>query len=95
MATNQLIVDDDYCNSMAAFFSKQGENLESMILAYVNELKVIKNSAIKDGAVSKTLEEYITYAEKLEKQFSSISSVAKTTVAKYLKSIDEKDQYLF
>lgn len=95
MAANQLIVDEDYCNAMGDFFNRQGENLESMILEYVSELKTIRNAAVIDGAVSQALEEFITYSEKLKNQIGPVSSVAKTSVTKYLQEIDEKDQYLF
>lgn len=95
MASNQLIIDEDYWRDMASFFEKQGKNYESMIQEYVQTLKTIRDSAIIDGAVSAALSEFITYAEKLENQIGSLSTRAKSAVNQFLADIDAKDQYQF
>ncbi|WBY63707.1 hypothetical protein [Thermocaproicibacter melissae] len=95
MASNQLIIDEDYWRDMASFFEKQGKNYESMIQEYVQTLKAIRDSAIIDGAVSAALSEFITYAEKLENQIGSLSTRAKSAVNQFLADIDAKDQYQF
>jgi hypothetical protein len=95
MASNQLIIDEDYWRDMASFFERQGKNYESMIQEYVQTLKTIRDSAIIDGAVSAALSEFITYAEKLENQIGSLSTRAKSAVNQFLADIDAKDQYQF
>ena len=84
MASNDLIIDDDYCKSMQTYFMIQGEQLDKLISDYV-----------VSGEVSKALSVYISYAQKLSEQFSDISSVAKIQINNFLTSVDNADQYLF
>ena len=93
MASNDLIIDDDYCKSMQTYFMIQGEQLDKLISDYVVILKGI--NSIVSGEVSKALSVYISYAQKLSEQFSDISSVAKIQINNFLTSVDNADQYLF
>ena len=95
MASNDLIIDDDYCKSMQIYFMQQGEQLDELISDYVVILKEINSNAIVGGEVSKALGAYISYAQKLSKQFSDISSVSKIQINNFLISVDNADQYLF
>ena len=95
MASNDLIIDDDYCKSMQTYFMTQGEQLDKLISDYVVILKGINSNAIVSGEVSKALGVYISYAQKLSEQFSDISSVAKIQINNFLTSVDNADQYLF
>lgn len=95
MASNQLIVDDDYCRAMGEYFIKQGEHMDTVIAEYVSILQEIKNSAITSGDVSDALRTYISYAQKLNKQVGSISTIAKSHIENFLTRVDDADQYLF
>ncbi len=95
MAGKELIVDDDYCNKLSDYFVKQGENMEKLVNDYISILNEIKFMAITKGDVAKALKDYISYAEKLKKQFNNISKIADTHTDNFLKRIDEADQYLF
>ena len=46
MASNDLIIDDDYCKSMQTYFMIQGEQLDKLISDYVVILKGINSNAI-------------------------------------------------
>lgn len=95
MADKQLIIDDEFCNAMADYYVKQGEQLDKVISQYVSILQGIKDKAITSGDVSKALGAYITYAQKLNGQIGSISTIAKTHVTTFLTRIDSADKYLF
>ena len=95
MASNQLIIDDEYCNSMAEYFVNQGEHLEEVISQYVAILQEIKDSAITSGDVSNALGTYISYAQRLNGQMTNISTIAKSHVSNFLTRVDSADKYLF
>lgn len=95
MASNQLIIDDDYCRAMSDYFIKQGEHMDTVIAEYVLILQDIKKNAIISGDVSNALEMYISYAQKLNKQIGNISTVAKSHIEYFLIRVDDADQYLF
>lgn len=95
MATNELIVDDDYLKSMGTYFVKQGEQLDKLISEYISVLKEVKSKAIVSGDVATALNAYITYAEKLNKQIGNISTSAKKQIDNFVAKIDAADQYLF
>ncbi len=95
MAKKDLIIDDEYCKAMGAYFAKQGEQIDKLSADYVAILQEVKNKAIVSGDVSKALGTYITYAKKLNKQVGSISNVAKKQVDNFLSKVDAADKYLF
>lgn len=95
MATNELIVDDDYLKSMGTYFVKQGEQLDKLISEYISVLKEVKSKAIVSGDVANALNAYITYAEKLNKQIGNVSTSAKKQIDNFVAKIDAADQYLF
>ena len=95
MADKQLIIDDDFCNAMADYYVKQGEQLDKVISQYVTILQGIKDKAITSGDVSNALGTYITYANKLNGQIGNISTIAKSHVTNFLTRVDSADKYLF
>lgn len=95
MASNKLIVDDDYCKSMANYCVKQGEQLEKILSDYISILETVRSKAIISGETAKALSAYIANAKKLKGQFKSISESAKTQINNFVISVDEADQYLF
>lgn len=95
MASNQCIIDDEYCTAMGEYFKKQGENLDKMVSDYVSALQTVRNKAIKKGEVADALDSFIDYAEKLKEQMGIISENAQAHVNKFLEQVDEADQYLF
>ncbi len=95
MASKDLIVDDDYINSMGNYFLQQGEHIDSMINSYVSIMRTTKNKAISSGEVSKALGTYITYASKMNKQVGKISKNTKKLTKNFLSRIDAEDKYLF
>lgn len=95
MASNELIVDDDYCKAMGAYFEKQGEELDQLVVDYISILQDVKNKGIISGDVSNTLKLYIDYVKKLNKKFGIISDSTKTQIDKFLLCVDAEDKYLF
>ena len=47
MASNELIIDDDYCRAMGSYFTKQGEELDQLIVDYISILQDVKNKGIR------------------------------------------------
>ena len=66
MAENELIIDDEYCASMASYFCAQGNHLNIMVKNYIDAVEKVKSNAIKEGEVAEALEAYITYVKKLD-----------------------------
>lgn len=95
MASNELIIDDEYCKAMGTYFTKQGQQLDQMISDYVAILQDVRNKAIVSGDVAKALSAYISYAEKLKKQIGNISTSASNQINSFLTKVDAADQYLF
>lgn len=95
MAKKDLIVDDEYCTAMGKYFEKQGEELDKLIVEYIEVLQNIKSTAIVKGEVSKALKVYIEYVKKMKNQLGSVSKNANNQVSSFLNRIDTEDQYLF
>ncbi len=95
MASNELIIDDEYCRAMGSFFVSQGQQIDQIISEYVSILQDLRNRAIISGDVAKALTAYISYANKLNKQIGNISTTAKKQVDAFLSKVDAADQYLF
>lgn len=95
MASNELIIDDDYCKAMGSYFVKQGEQMDKLIVDYIAILQELKSKGIVSGDVSKALSTYITYVQKLNKQIGSISKTAKQQTDNFLTRVDAADKYLF
>ena len=95
MASNELIVDDEYCRAMGNYFVKKGSQINSIIIEYVSLLEDIKSNAIVKGDVSDALGVYIEYARKLENQVDKIGETVQREIDDFLVRVDEADQYLF
>ena len=95
MASNELIIDDDYCKAMGSYFVKQGEEIDKLTAEYINILKEVKSKAITSGEVSKALSTYIGYVQMLNKKIGSISTSTKTQIDNFLARVDDEDKYLF
>ena len=95
MASNELIVDDEYCKAMGKYFVNQGEQLEKQINDYILILQDVKSKAIISGEVSDALSAYIEYVKRLNKKISNISTSTKSDIDNFLARIDSEDKYLF
>lgn len=95
MASNELIVDDEYCRTMGNYFIKKGSEINSAIIEYVSLLEDIKTNAIVSGDVSDALGVYIEYAWKLVNQVDKIGETVQREINSFLVRVDEADQYLF
>lgn len=95
MASNELIVDDEYCKKMGDYFLKQGQQLDTFISQYISILKSVKQNAVKQGETADALAAYIKQAEKMNKQIGSISKSAQTYANSFVNQIDQADQFLF
>lgn len=95
MARNELVIEDNYCQSMGNYFEKQGEQLDALIAEYISILREVRDNALISGDTAKALGAYIEYTEKLDKQVGKISQVAKKQVDNFLAEVDSADQYLF
>lgn len=95
MASNELIIDDDYCRAMGYYFMKQGAELDQLIGDYISILQDVKNKGITSGEVSNALSSYINYVKKLHKKVGNISASAKSQIDNFLTRVDAEDKYLF
>lgn len=95
MASNELIIDDHYCEIMGKYFVSRGVHLEDLIRDYIQILEYIKKNAIISGEVSDALQLYIDYSKKIQNKIKDISESIKRQTDTFLLKIDEADQYLF
>lgn len=95
MASNDLIIDDKYCKTVADFCSEQGKKLDQIISKYVVILNSVADKGITKGSAHDILKMYISYAEKLKEQYGCFSEVAKSQIVSFNNKVDEADQYLF
>lgn len=95
MASNELIIDDEYCNLMGTYFVRQGEKMDQLAVEYVKILQDVKSKVITSGEVSQALSAYIRYAQKLNQKIGNISISVKTQIDSFLTQVDSEDQYLF
>lgn len=95
MASNELIIDDEYFRSMGAYFESQGEQLETFIVDYLEILQEVKTKGIISGEVSNALSTYISYVSRLKNQINLVSRDAKREIEGFLTRVDIEDQFLF
>lgn len=95
MASNELIIDDEFCRAMGTYFTKQGQQFDQMIADYISILQDVRNKGIVSGDVATALSSYISYASKLKKQIGNISSDVNSKINSFLSRVDDADQYLF
>lgn len=95
MASNDLIIDDDFIKAVSKYYEKQGKHLDVLTSKYVRILKQVRRNGITGGEVAEALSEYIEYAEKLNGQFGDAAEILQTHIGNFLTKIDEADQYLF
>lgn len=95
MASNELIIDDEYCQAMGNYYVSQGQQIDQIISEYISILQDVRNRAIISGDVAKALTAYMSYANRLNKQIGNISTTAKKQVDAFLSKVDVADQYLF
>lgn len=95
MASNELIIDDEYCRAMGNYYVSQGQQIDQIISEYISILQDVRNRAIISGDVAKALAAYMSYADKLNKQIGSISATAKKQVDAFLSKIDAADRFSF
>ena len=95
MASSELIIDDDFCKAIGAYFIKQGQQLDQRISEYITILQDVRNKVLISGEVADALTSYITYVQKLNKQMGDISTNVDSQIKKFLSRVDSADQYLF
>lgn len=93
MAKKDLIVDDDYCNTLAKYFESRGAHIEYVLNEYLTILNDIKEKGIQEGEVSKTLETYISYCKKMQNRINQISSIAHTQTISFVNKIKDIDHF--
>ena len=95
MASNELIIDDDYCKAMGEYCQTQGKELDKIIKDYINILQNLKDKAITSGEGSNALNTYISHVRKLEGVLGGLSSPIKGEIIQFLSRVDGEDKYLF
>lgn len=95
MASNDLIIDDRYCKTVADFCIDQSSVLEQLVSEYLRILNDVLQSGITAGSTHDVLKVYVSYAEKLRDQFNDFSETAKSQIVSFNQKIDAADQYLF
>ncbi|MCR5144632.1 MAG: hypothetical protein K6B67_04920 [Lachnospiraceae bacterium] len=95
MASTDIQIDDDYCESMKKYYIEQGMKIEEYLSEYITILENISKNAVKKGDVNIAIDAYITYAKKLKGQINNMSNAASNQISNFLKKVDEVDQYLF
>lgn len=95
MAGKELIVDDEYVQSMGQYFRNQGDFLEECLSSYLRLLEVAKSAGIKEGASADALESFTGLARRLEGEIKKLSDIAGSYADNFLSRVDEEDKYLY
>ena len=95
MASTELIVDDEYCKKMGAYFWTQGEQLDKCFNNYLNIIQQVQSSAVVSGETSNALAAYVSKAFLIKGQISIISQSAKELAEDFVTRVDAEDKYLF
>ena len=95
MASNDLIIDDDYCKAIADRFVQEGEHIDQIAEEYLSILLETRNKAILDGATANALSAYISAASVLRNKTEKISIDFLTEILNFISEVDSEDQYLF
>lgn len=96
MASTDLVIVDEYLQEMKNYFKEKGELLDNMIVSYAALMSEVTVEAIVSGATKESLELFKSYADKLiDKIPDMVTEVTNGRIDNFVRSIDEKDQYLF
>lgn len=92
---SDLIVVDEFYESMGAFFEKEGKYLERIAKEYALIMHVIKMNGICEGETAEALDAYIDLAKQIDDCASKLGKCVKTLMRTYKEAIDAKDKYIF
>lgn len=90
-----LIIDDDYVQTVGRLCKQRGEDLEEILSTYISILEEIAIEAIIEGETARALRGYIECVQLLKEQLSDISSNVKTVCDSFIIDFDAADEYLF
>ncbi len=90
-----LIIDDDYVQSVGESCDYAGSRLQVMMNQYVEILAEIEEEAITDGGVSKAVTAYKESVMLLSEKLSEITRNLKNVTECFIWDINEADDYLF
>lgn len=90
-----LIIDDDFCSDIGAYFVKKGSEMDQIISDYISAVQAIRNTVIQEGKTADALDKYIELAKQMEDQIGKVSSSAQALVTRFLGDVDNADDFLF
>ena len=96
MSWDDLVIDDEYINSVSSFCYGIGANkVHNMIKEYKEILCEIGDTAILDGELSEKLNIYIAMVRSIESKSLDMTLELEKILRSFLESIDEADSFLF
>lgn len=95
MAAENLIVDDEYLQSMSDHIGGQGEKINSAINEYINILKEVREISVLSGDLSEAWDMYISHAEMLSGEIGEITQLTQNQLGNFITRINEADTYVF
>lgn len=95
MASNKLIIDDDYCKSVKDYCNNQGEQLNGIIEEYISIMRHVRSNAIVSGEVAEELNAFLDYAQQLSGVFKNLSSSVSTQINGFVSKVDAADTFKF
>ena len=92
MASQKLIIDDEFFNAMGAYALEQGKRIDEIFSAYTKLLNTVRQTSLISGELSGELDAFIKRAEKINNEFSGISENMQKKIREFMEEIDEEDR---
>jgi hypothetical protein len=90
-----VVVYDDFCDSIGDEYEKCAKKFESALCTYQNNLQDILNHAVMDGALADNLKKFKEEAKTLQNEANGIAAAAKQCSKQFFSDMDTADSYLF
>lgn len=90
-----LIIDDDYVDTVGWRCRKRGQELEELYASFIDLLTSIRDEAILDGALADALDDYIKSAGAVKDSLSKVSELIEDAADSFIGQVNLADQYLF
>lgn len=95
MATNDLIVDDEYCKAMGDYFVRVGKDLDGIILDYINILQDVYKAGVKSGEIHLALRIFLMTVRQLKNKTGQTSDQIHADIDTFVNAIDKLDKFKF
>ena len=95
MMDQNLIIVDEYVQSLGSRCAQRGEKLEQILADYLQILREIREEALVEGKTASSLGIFIDCVSLLRDQLGILSDNADRDCRSYINDINTADDYLF